>query len=102
MIASQTYRVDETVSYTGDNARSTDEITATNRFDYAAGEVRYLSRKDGFANYDEATSAPENLSISEEAKEEFINNSNYNPEDYNDASDEMPATGAKMISYLQT
>ncbi len=95
VIASQTYRVDETVSYTGDNARSTDEITATNRFDYAAGEVRYLSRKDGFANYDEATSAPENLSISEEAKEEFINNSNYNPEDYNDASDEMPATGAK-------
>ena len=30
-----------------------------------------------------------------EAKKEFINNSNYNPEDYNNEEDKMPETGAK-------
>ena len=32
--------------------------------------------------------------MNEEARASFINNSNYNPEDYNNASDEMPTTGA--------
>ena len=33
--------------------------------------------------------------MSEENKTAFMNNSNYNPEDYNDEADEMPTIGAK-------
>lgn len=95
IIESETYTVDETVKYTGDNKRSTDQTTVENQFDYAAGDVTYLSRANGFANYKEATAAPESLSMSKEAKKEFINNSNYNPEDYNNEEDKMPETGVK-------
>lgn len=91
----QTYTVDNTVSYTGEDGRSTDELTAANLFDYAAGDVTYLSRKDGFANYEKATAAPESLTMSADAKALFINNSNYDAESYNRAEDEMPVTGAK-------
>ena len=94
IIDSATYTVDETISYTGDNARSTDQTTVTNQFDEAAGNVTYLSRADGFANYAEATAAPASLSMSDEHKATFLNNGNYNPEDYNDDADEMPTTGA--------
>ena len=50
MIDSQTYTVDETVTYSGGNTRSTDQAEVTNQFDDAAGDVTYLSRADGFAN----------------------------------------------------
>lgn len=95
VIASQTYHVPETVTYSGDNARSTDKQTAENVFDYAAGEVTYLSRADGFANYEAATAAPATYSMPEDQKETFINNSNYDPSAYNNADNEMPVTGAK-------
>lgn len=95
VVDTKTYTVDETITYDEDNARSTDETTATNQLDFANGELTYLSRADGFANYEEATAAPTDFSMSDEDKETFYNNSNYNPEDYNDESDEMPATGAK-------
>ncbi len=94
VIDSQVYSVSETIVYDEDNARSTDETTATNQFDYAAGEVTYLSRADGFANYEEATAAPTTMSMTDEQKESFLNNGNYNPEDYNNDDDEMPTTGA--------
>lgn len=95
VIASDKVTVDETVVYDENNARSTDKTAAVNQFDYAAGDVTYLSRADGFANYADATAAPASFSMSDEAKETFLNNANYNPEDYNNDSDEMPTTGAK-------
>ena len=94
VIASQTYNVPETITYSEENTRSTDQAEVTNQFDAAAGDVTYLSRADGFANYEEATAAPASLSMSDEHKETFLNNGNYNPEDYNDDADEMPKTGA--------
>ncbi len=94
-IDSRTYTVADSITYDEDNARSTDAQAAVNHFDYAEGEVTYLSRADGFANYAEATAAPENYSMSDEVKSVFINNGVYDPEKYNDASDEMPTTGAK-------
>lgn len=95
VIDSKTVTVDETVVYDESNARSTDETAATNQFDYAIGDdITYLSRADGFANYEEATAAPASFSMSEENKAKFLNNSNYDPEDYNNDSDEMPTTGA--------
>lgn len=95
ILDSRTYQVEETISYTGDNARSTDAQTVTNQFDYAAGDVTYLSRADGFANYQEATAQPSSYTLSEEAKADFHNVSNYDPEAYNNEEEEMPATGVK-------
>ncbi len=94
VVDTQTYTVDETITYGEGNARSTDEVAATNLFDEARGDVTYLSRADGFANYDEATAAPTNFTMSDEVKATFYNNSNYDPADYNDEADEMPTTGA--------
>ena len=48
----QTYNVGETIRYEGENKRDSDQITAVNQFEDVAGDVTYLSRADGFANYD--------------------------------------------------
>ena len=93
---SKTVTLDEKIVYDGDNARSSDATTATNHFDYAAGEgITYLSRENHFANYAEAVAAPTDYEMPASAKEGFHNSHNYDPEDYNDDSDEMPVTGAK-------
>jgi beta-glucosidase len=89
VIASQTYTVDSTSS-----GKSTDVTQASNQFEDVEGDVTYLSRADGFANYDEATAAPASLSMSDEHKEAFMNNDTYNPEEFDSDSDEMPTTGA--------
>lgn len=94
VVDTKTYDVAETITYNGDNARSTDAATAENRLDDTNGGLTYLSRADGFANYAEATAAPTNFTMSDADKAAFMNNSNYNPEDYNDDADEMPTTGA--------
>lgn len=94
VIDSQTYTVASTVTYDESNPRSTDDTAAVNQFAYAEGDVTYLSRADGFANYAEATAAPASNTMSDAAKAAFLNNSNYNPDDYNNDSDEMPTTGA--------
>ncbi len=91
VLDSQTYTVSSTVTY-GDG-RSTDAASVTNQFGFAEGDVTYLSRKDGFANYDEATAAP-STTLAAEYKATFVNNSNYNPEDFNDPNDVAPTTGA--------
>ncbi len=77
VIDSRTYTVGTTVTYDGSNKRSTDEITATNVFDYAAGDIEYLSRADGFANYAAATAAPKSYEMAADAKATFYNISNY-------------------------
>lgn len=92
VIDTKTYEVNDTITYDGDNKRSTDLITAENQFDFAEGEVTYLSRADGFANYDEATAVPASMSMPEEDKAVFTNNSNWEPEE--DPELEMPTTGA--------
>lgn len=100
VIDSKTVTVDSTIVYSGDSKRSSDVITVTNQFDYAAGEVTYLSRADQFANYAQATAAPATCSLPDTHKATFINNSNYNPENYNNDSDVMPTTGAKNAIQL--
>ncbi len=93
VISSAVYTVDETVVYDEDNKRESDETAAVSQLSDAEGDVEYLSRADGFANYETATAAP-STTLAEEYKAAFINNDNYNPEDYNDDSDEMPTQGA--------
>ena len=94
VIDSRTYNVPSTIVYGEGNARSTDATVATNQFDFADGGVTYLSRVDGFANYAEATAAPASYEMSDELKASFINNGNYDPNEYNNADDVMPTTGA--------
>lgn len=88
--------VKDTVTYDSDsNTHNGDKTVATNQFDDVAGDVTYLSRADHFANYKEATAAPTNFKMSDEAKETFYNNSNYDPKKFDKDSDKMPTTGAK-------
>ena len=76
-IDSKTYTVSSTITYNEGNKRESDKVAAVNQFDYAAGNVTYLSRKDGFANYAEATAAPTNFSMDAESKANFYNITNY-------------------------
>lgn len=94
VLASKDIEFKDTIAYGSDNKRSTDEVAAVNKFaDFAEGEVTYLSRKDNFANYEEATSKSENIALPESAKDGLTNASNYKVE--NNDEDKMPTTGAK-------
>ena len=96
VIDSEKINVADTITYDSEsNTHNDDQTVATNQFDYAAGDVTYLSRANHFANYAEATAAPTNFSMSDEVKAAFTNNGNYDPTKYDDDSDEMPTTGAK-------
>ncbi len=94
-IATDTVTVDSTVVYIESNKRESDQVVATNQFDFAQGDVTYLSRADGFANYAEATAAPTNFEMADDVKATYFNATNYNEKDYNNEADEMPTTGAK-------
>ncbi len=94
VLDSKIYTVADTILYDEDNARSTDQTAAVNQFDYVRSDVNYLSRADGFANYEEAVAAPTNYEMSDEAKDGFYNSYNYDPEEFNDPDDEMPTQGA--------
>mgnify|MGYP004592638625 FL=1 len=96
VIDSKKINVADTITYDSEsNTHNDDQTVATNQFDYAAGDVTYLSRANHFANYAEATAAPTNFSMSDEVKAAFTNNGNYDPAKYDNDSDEMPTTGAK-------
>ena len=72
IIDSKTYTVASEIK-----GRNSDQSEVTNRFDFAEGEVTYLSRADGFANYAEAVKAPTDYNMTDEAKASFYNISNY-------------------------
>lgn len=90
VVNSRTYQVADTITYNESNPRSTDAKVADNKLDFAEGNVTYLSRANGFANYEEAVAGPTSYSL----EGELLANGTYNPEDYNNAEDEMPTTGA--------
>ena len=90
----QTYNVGETIRYEGENKRDSDQITAVNQFEDVAGNVTYLSRADGFANYDEATAAPASDVMSDDLVAQYHLNSNFDYTTYINEDDEMPVTGA--------
>ena len=92
VIDSFIHHVDEDIVYDEGNPRSTDQVAATNRFGFAAGDVTYLSRADHFANMGEALAAPSSMTMSDELKAGFINTSTYQEE--TDADAAMPTTGA--------
>ena len=95
VLDSETYTVSADIVYDADNKRASDAEAAVNTFGFAEGEVTYLSRADGFANYAAATAAPVSYELGADYKATFYNNSNWNPEDFNNAEDVAPTTGAK-------
>ena len=105
VLDSQTYTASRKVIYNEDNPRSSDVNAATNLFQGEMGEgveVTYLSRADGFANFDAATAAPTNYTLSADYKVTFRNISNYDPNEYNDPNDVMPTTDANNGIKLQS
>ncbi len=70
------------IVYNESNKRGSDEVVATNQFDFAEGEITYLSRADGFANYDEAIAAPAAYEMSDEVKAGFENCFTYTESGY--------------------
>ena len=90
----QTYTVADTIRYEGDNKRESDQTAATNQFEDVAGDVTYLSRADGFANYAEATVAPASDVMSDDLVAQYHLNSNFDYSTYINEDDEMPVTGA--------
>lgn len=90
VIDSQVYNVDSEIVYDESNPHLDDVIAAENKLDFAEGNLTYLSRADGFANFEDAVKGPESYELDGEVQ----GNGTYNPEDYNDPEDEMPVTGA--------
>ena len=95
VIDSKNVTVDSTVVYDESNPRSTDEDAATNKMADAQGEATYLSRADGFANYEEATAAPTNYEMTADQLASFVNLSNYNDGIVQDENAVEPTMGAK-------
>ena len=95
---SQTYTVASDIVYNESNKRGSDAVVATNEFDFAEGEITYLSRADGFANYAEATAAPATYEMTDEQKAAFDNAHTYTEAGYQNDDDANAAditTGAK-------
>ncbi len=93
----ETFTVDSDIDYSVDG-RSSDHDVATNRFeDYSTAGITFLSRADGFANYDEATAAPTDFAMPDDDRAYLDAHSvaHYDPAAHDVAGDEMPTTGAK-------
>lgn len=94
----ETFHVDADINY-GAEGRTSDDTTAVNQFqDYSAGRVTYLSRADGFANYEAATAAPsEDMYVMDEETKAFVAEksvAHYDSTKYDNPEDGMPVTEA--------
>lgn len=94
----ETFTLDKDIDYS-QTGRSTDQTAPTNQFaDYSTGNVTYLSRADGFANYEEATAAPteDAYQMDDEtmALMEATSTASYDSTLTDNAEDTMPTTGA--------
>ena len=94
VLDSKSFTQDATITYNESNPRSSDDVAAVNQLQDAQGNAIYLSRKDKFANYAEATAAPADLNMPEEYIPGYHLNANYDPNAYINSEDEMPVTGA--------
>lgn len=91
VVDEQIYTIDREIVYDDSNLHNGDLELADNKLEFAEGDITYLSRADGFANYDQVTAAPSDFEI----HTEVTANGTYDPAQYNNSDDTMPATGAK-------
>lgn len=94
----ETFRIDADINYEAEG-RASDDTVAVNQFqDYSTGNVTYLSRADGFANYDAATAAPsEDMYVMDEETKAAVTEKtvvHYDSARYDNPEDEMPVTEA--------
>lgn len=101
-IESTTFTQAETVVYGENSPRNSDKTAAVNQFDFAASNTyTTLSRRDGFANYAQATAAPASYSMDPQVMEQLSGNGIYDETEYNDTNDPMPTQGASNGLRLQ-
>lgn len=81
-----------TIVYDEDNLHNGDLTVADSKLGFAEGEVTYLSRADGFANYAQAVAAPSSYSLPDGY--EVTGAGTYDVYQYNNDADVMPTTGA--------
>lgn len=91
---SKDYVVTSRKVYSGETMHNGDKVAATNQFDDCNGDIQYLSRANGFANYDESTAAGSDV-MSEKDRAVYHVNSNFDFTTYLDSKATMPITGAK-------
>ena len=91
----RSFSLAETEVFDESNPREGDDVAATSRFEDIAGDVTYLSRAGGFANYDEACAPAASSEMSDEQRAEYHLNSTFDYTTYLDPDAEMPTTGAE-------
>lgn len=91
LVDTRNYHVAETVVFDENGTHNGDVQVAERRFDFAEGDVTYLSRKNGFENYAAATAKPVDFELDGIVQ----GNGTYDPAVFNHADDVMPVTGAK-------
>lgn len=96
VLDSEKFSLDKDIIYNEENdgARSSDGTAAVNQFGSADGGVEYLSRADGFANYEKVTAAPDNFEMTKEQKEGYLSKATYDASKYDAEDAKMPTTGA--------
>ncbi|MDD3219618.1 MAG: glycoside hydrolase family 3 N-terminal domain-containing protein [Lachnospiraceae bacterium] len=98
VLDSETFHVDADIDYST-QGRPSDGAVAVNQFqDRSTGTVTYLSRANGFANYDAATAAPsDDMYVMDDETRSFIEEKSvayYDSTKYDNADDVMPTTEA--------
>lgn len=99
VLDTERFYVTEDIDYSV-KGRVSDDAVAINQFqDRSVGKVTYLSRADGFANYETATAAPsDEMYEMDDNTRTFIMEKSvayYDPAKYDNPEDEMPVTEAK-------
>lgn len=90
----RSFSIAETEVFDESNPRESDEVAATSRFADIAGDVTYLSRAGGFANYDKACAPAANTEMTDEQRAEYHLNSTFDYTTYLDPDAAMPVTDA--------
>ena len=95
LIDHKDYTVGKDVVYGKGNPRPSDKAVATNHIDEVAGDVNYLSRKDHFANYEQAIAAPVLKELPKKYVDQYHTNADFDKATYSRKQDTMPTTGAR-------
>ena len=95
LIDHKDYMVGKDVVYGKGNPRPSDKAVATNHIDEVAGDVNYLSRKDHFANYEQAIAAPVLKDLPKKYVDQYHTNADFDRATYSRKQDTMPTTGAR-------
>lgn len=95
VLDSKEFEISADVDYSA-SGRPSDKTPAINLFDYVQGDMQYLSRKDGFANYETVTAPHTDFSMAKETSKaiEAISVAKYKPEKLDNENDVMPTLGA--------